>query len=261
MKTCVVILTYIVLVGVCLRARAQSDGQDPNEGERAVDAIDASVHVEVDGHPHQPGSAESSRGQLIRLGNGKQPPATTFWASPSNPAAMGGYDKAQSSALGRFAFLPGTQPGVPAPWQSPALIKVTITKSDGSSQAGSRLWKSTPAHPRPGFSMPSLNLRTTLPTDSSPDRTPGFDSPFGRSPVEAASTSPFSKTAVPRRKDHTTTQTVCAEMRARRGHGLCWRTGRPARIPWGEPRKYVERRDSLQHLAGTLTDFSSRLCR
>lgn len=115
MKACMVVLICVVLVCVCLRAHAQSDGQDPQEVDRAVGTIDGSGYAEVDGQPHQPKSVGSSRGQAIPPSNEKRPPATLVWAARSDALAMDSDDKAQSSALGISSFRPGAQPESSAP--------------------------------------------------------------------------------------------------------------------------------------------------
>jgi len=219
MKCCGAISVFVAVSCVCLLAQAQSNTPGTGEGNRAVEAIDASVHAEVDGQPHEASPTELSRERAAPLPNAKRLPMTAFWPTPASTPATGAYDKADTFLCGNSSFRPEIQLGA----GSERTTAAGRTPSN-SSKIQSLLLKTPSAH----FSLygsPSVpsNLRPTLPPAPASADTSSFSAPFGHALSEPASASLFPRRGVfdrkgqasaKRSRQHTRQNTTSIETKA-----------------------------------------------
>jgi hypothetical protein len=196
----------LALACAALHTQAQSNTGVSEESNRAVEAVDASVHAEVDGQPHELTPAESPRERRTPLHAAKRHPVTVVWPAHADTSTTGtdkkGTDnKTDPLTFGISSFRPGTQPGASSAGQAAASANA---KNDDSGQRRSWRLNAPRAHSLYGSATPAWSLRSTVPPVSASDQTPGLSAPFGRTPLGlAASTSPFPKRDSSKHKDQT----------------------------------------------------------
>jgi len=190
------------LAVVCgaLRAQAQSNTGASAESNRGIDAVDASVHSEVDAHPHELNPADASNEHLTPLHNTKRPPVTVVWPARADLSITDSDNKSGLPRVGMSSFRTKAGSGQPS-----ASVTSTGATNHDSGQDDFRLLKASPRHPLPLSARPSLSTRTTVPLVSGSDQTPAFVAPFGRTALGfAASASPFPKRDPFKSKNQTT---------------------------------------------------------
>lgn len=180
MRPYVVIPIYAVVACACLGAQAQSNAPATDERNRAVEAVDVSVHADVDGQPHEKGNVESSRERPTPLPTAKRPPASLVWPAGADTPTAGTGQKAGQVTFGISSFHPGTQMGASISWQVGASATSATEKNDDSGQGRSGVLKAQPAHSFDGSATPPLSPRASVPTVPASDRTEGLSAPFGR---------------------------------------------------------------------------------
>jgi len=180
-----------------LGAQAQSYTEVSAKTNPAIDAVDASVHVEVDGQPHEPTPVDASHEQPTPLHNTKRHPAA-LWPAHADISTTDSDDKSGPPGVGMSSFRLRTRLG-----QSSASATSTSATNDDSGQDHFRLLKAPPSHLFPLSAKPSSSPRTSVPSVSVPDETTGSSAPFGRAALGIdAITSP--KRDLSKYKDQTT---------------------------------------------------------
>ena len=202
MKPCVVILICAVVACACFGVQAQSNAPATNERDRAVEAVDVSVHADVDGQPHETGTVESSRERPTSLPTAKRPPASlVVWSAGADTSTTSAGEKAGQVTFGTSSFHSGTQMGASGAWQASASATSARAQNDDSGQGRSGLSNARPAHPLYGSSKPSLSLGTTVQPVSASDETLGVNALFGHTSFGQPSTGPFLKREFSEYKD------------------------------------------------------------
>ena len=190
-----------------LGAQAQSNTEVSAKTNPAIDAVDASVHVEVDGQPHEPTPVDASHEQPTPLHNTKRHPATAFWPARADPSATGSDDKSSSPGVGMSFFRPDTEWGRPSAWQSSASATSTGATNDDSGQDHFQLSNAPPSHLLSFSTKTSSSPRTNVPPVSVSDETTALSAPFGRAVLGlGAITNPFPKRDPSKYKNRTGTK-------------------------------------------------------
>jgi hypothetical protein len=220
MKSFMRAVICLLLASDCLHAQAQSNAHVTPEDNRSVEAVDASVHTEVDGQVHELIPAESSH-RPTNPNKAKQRPETAVWPARVDASSTGNAkdDKAAPLTLGISSFRPGTQPGSSSWWHAVASTATAGVKKDDLAQGRSRPGSAPLAHPLYGSATslfggekPSLEPRTTVPPVPASNQTPRLSPLSGHAGFGlAASNSAFPKIehsgqkqpiSVKRRKPH-----------------------------------------------------------
>ena len=173
------------LVCVAASACAQYDAGATAETNPAIDAVDASVHPEVDGQPHEPTAEEGSRERPTASHAAKRPPASVAWparADISKPIT----DHKDGPPRGSLSsFRPEKESEQPSASQpKPPATSGSAKNSNNNDNSGrgqTILLDASPYHPWSGKPSPSSVRRTTLPTVPDADQTPALGNTFGRS--------------------------------------------------------------------------------
>ena len=172
MKACVALPLCMVVLCACVSAQTKSNTQAPEEVHPVIESVDASVHAEVDGQPHEPASGEYSRDRLTPLSSVQQ--STVVWRahadSSSTPRAF----------LTSF-FLAGTEArGSSTPQADTSTASSAGTKNDsGQGQGWSHPLNAKPVHSTYCSATPPSSPRASAPTVPASDRTEGLGAPFG----------------------------------------------------------------------------------
>jgi hypothetical protein len=183
----------LALVCAGLRAQAQANEGVSEETNPGVEAIDASVHAEVDGQPQEAIPADLSS-QRITLGSTTRHPATTFWLTHADVLTADADGKGGPPKIGFSSFRPKTASGQPNPPQPSESATAGGAKNNDSTQAHFRVLNVSPSHPLALSAKSSLIRKTTIPPISEPDQTTALSAPFGRAAFGlGASASPFPK--------------------------------------------------------------------
>lgn len=183
----------LAVVGAAVSAYAQSNAEAPADTNPAIDAVDASVHPEVDGQPHEPTPEESSGERPAALHAAKRPPTTVVWPAHAEVSTTKTDDKGVAAAVTMSSFRPRKE-SEPAsavhPNESTASGSV---KKDDSSKSHAEQPNTAPSHSS-GYAKTSSTLKTTVPAIPDSGQTPALGAAFER-PMSglAASTEPFPK--------------------------------------------------------------------
>ena len=176
----------LALVCVAASARAQSDAGATAEANPAIDAVDASVHPEVDGQPHEPTAEEGSRERPTASHAVTRSPASVTW--PAHPdISKPTTDHKDGPPRGSLSsFRPekeSEQPSASQPKPPASSGSAKNSNNNDNSGRGQRsiLAPPSPYHPLSGNPKPSSVRRTTLPTVPDADQTPALGNTFGRS--------------------------------------------------------------------------------
>jgi len=188
----------LALVCVAASARAQSDAGATAEANPAIDAVDASVHPEVDGQPHEPTAEEGSRERPTASHAAKRSPASVAWPAHVDISTTSTDHKGGPPRGGPPSFRPekeserpsASQPKLPATSGSAK----NRNNNDNSGRGQTIFLDASPYHPWSGNPRPSSIGRTTVPTVPEADQTPALGTTFGR-PASGLTTksSPFPK--------------------------------------------------------------------
>ena len=198
-----------ICVGVCLAvvcaaggAHAQSDSEVTAETSPGIEAVDASVHPEVDGQPHEPTAQESSRERPNASHAAKRPSATVFWPAHADISGANTDDKTASPKIGMSAFRPETASGRPNVGPPDASAPSSRAKENDSGQSQTRLLRAPFSH-LSGDAKPSSTLRTRVPSVFVTDETQALGAGRPASGL-VTSGSPFPKGDSFRHQDKTT---------------------------------------------------------
>ena len=175
----------LALVCVAASARAQSDAGATAEANPAIDAVDASVHPEVDGQPHEPTAEEGSRDRLTASHAAKRSPASVAWPAHVDISTTSTDNKGGPPRGGLSSFRPeggSEQPSASQPKLPATSGSAKNSNNNDNSGRGQRIFldASSPYHPWSGNPKPSSVRRTTLPTVPDADQTPALGTTFGR---------------------------------------------------------------------------------
>lgn len=167
MKHCASILICVLVLCACLSAQAQSKTEGSTQATSAVDAVDASVHPEVDGQPQEV-ILEGKRRQITNaLSIEKRLPATAVWPAPTNIDVTSADYESRPTRAGVSSFSPEKV------WGHVRVLQATRSVASGA--AGGNVDPSC-SNTLVRNAKP-LTLRTTVPSE--PDQTLA-DDPFGR---------------------------------------------------------------------------------
>lgn len=179
---------------VCAGLRAQQANETAlEEANPGVEAIDASVLVEVDRQPQEaiPAGFSSRR---ITLGSIKRHPATAFWPTHADAFSADADAKGVPPKIGFSSFGPKTASGQPNPLQPSESATAGGAKENDSAQAHFRVLNVPPSHPLSLGAKSSLIWKTTITPISEPNQTTTLSAPFGPAAFGlGASASPFPK--------------------------------------------------------------------
>ncbi len=185
MKTIISAAFVLTVLFAAFRAQAQSSAEASADSNRAIDAIDASTHSEVEGQPQVAFRAFISREQPTPLQNTQLRSATVFWPGPADPS-----DTESNDTHGMSSFRPNA--GL---WRPGTSGSSPSARNADSGQGYSRLSKFSASHPSPFDAKPSLNLRTAIPPVPRSDDIAELKASFGRAAIGLGTTiSPFPKT-------------------------------------------------------------------
>jgi hypothetical protein len=184
-------ITTFICAGICLAlvcvavsARAQSDAGATTEANPAIDAVDASVHPEVDGQPHEPTAEEGSRERTTASHAAKRPPASVAWPAHADISTTSTDDKGSPPRVGLSSFRPERESEQPSGSQPKAYDTSGSTKNrnknDNSGLGQKTFLDAPPYHPLSGNPKPSSIRRTILPAVPDSDQTPALGTTFGR---------------------------------------------------------------------------------
>jgi hypothetical protein len=191
-----------------LCVQAQSDAASVQPVNSAVQAVDASVHAEVDGQAPESSPEELPAKRATSLHPAKSAQASMVWpaqvdaSSAATPVASTD-DKTNSRTVVNSSLRTGTQTGAFSTWQPTAVT--ADSSDDDSTSARSETVKPRPTHALTGSgsayrgATPALHTRTAVPPIPDADKTTGLSAPFGGS--AAANLSPFAKSEFSVRKD------------------------------------------------------------
>jgi hypothetical protein len=199
MKSCAATPVFLVAFCACLSAQARptTPGTEVN---RAVGSVDASVHAEVDGQPHEPSAAELSSKRVVPSPSAEQSRISAFGPVRAEASSPGTGGKADPLRFGIFSVDPGTGVETPASWQT-NLFTTSAGDNDDSTHSLRRM-SATPVHPLHGGGTSSSSLRGIVSTVPPSDETRGLSSPFSRTALVSDGTAnPFQKRDVPHRND------------------------------------------------------------
>jgi hypothetical protein len=200
----------LLVLCACLSAQQRSSQAQPDpevsaEVNATVNAVDASVHPEIDGQPHGPTPEEVSRERAAIPGTSKRSPATTVW----------GFNAQTSTIIDDKSGLPRAQMSSFRPEIESERLRATMSTSAAShaSQSGansgavqSRPWllNSLQYHPLSIGAKPHLIPRTTVPAVTESDQMPALADPFSRKALVFSASNPFPERDLFKCKDQTT---------------------------------------------------------
>jgi hypothetical protein len=189
--------TYVALglatICAAVSAPAQSNAELSVGANPAIDAVDASVHAEVDGQPHELSPEKNLGERPTALRAAKRHTATVVWPAHSDISTTKTDVNGAPAAVAMSSFRPRkeSQPDSAAQ-PSDSLTSGSAKKKDSSKSRAGQL--NTPLSHSSGYGKATSTLKTIAPAASESTQTPAFEAPFER-PLSglAASTEPFPK--------------------------------------------------------------------
>jgi hypothetical protein len=185
-KTIFMFAVFCLFV-VCadLQAQVQDSAAAAGETSLGLGAIDASVHAEVDGQPHDPIPVASSN-QHAALRSTARPPVTVFWPTHADILTTDKDDIDGSSNVGVSSFGSATKSGQLSLHQ-PGNSDTTVgAKShEVSTQGNSPVLGISPFRPLTLDTESSSNWKSHVQQVPEPDESAAANSPFGRAALGA----------------------------------------------------------------------------
>jgi hypothetical protein len=177
MKLCAPILIDVLVLCAFLSAQAQYKTEVSTEATSAVDAVDASVHPEVDGQAQKVTPEVKRRQSTTALSIKKPLPATVVWPAHANIDTTSGDDEGPPSRAGMSYFRPEIERRRLRVPQTATSVASVDGRNDDSRRSRPWLLNSPRHHPLGGDGETSF---ISIPPVSDIGQTTAFGDPFGR---------------------------------------------------------------------------------